>query len=129
MFSRLALIAAIAFTGITMSGYANAAGDIGKGKTVFNKCRACHSIKPEKNGVGPTMFGVIGRKAGSVAGFKRYKGLKTADWVWDEETLSNYLADPRKFTKSRTGKNSSMVLKLKKERDRNNVIEYLKTIK
>ena len=129
MIFRLFLITAVTMIGVTTGGYANAAGDVGKGKTVFNKCRACHSALPKKHGVGPSLFGIVGRKAGSEAGFKRYKGLKKADWVWDEAALDAYLADPRKFTKARTGTNSSMVLKTSKARDRNNLIEYLKTLK
>lgn len=129
MILRLLFIAATAMIGVAVGGHANAAGDVGKGKTVFNKCRACHSVIPNKHGVGPSLFGIVGRKAGGEAGFKRYKGLKKADWVWDEAALDAYLADPRKFTKARTGTNSSMVLKTKKARDRSNVIEYLKTLK
>ena len=111
------------------AGSALAAGDAKKGKKVFNKCKACHKIKAGKHGVGPSLAGIVGRKAGTVAGYKRYKGMKGADWVWNEALLSEYLTNPGKFTKARTGKKTSMVLKLKKQKDRDNVIAYLKAAK
>ena len=75
------------------------------------------------------MFKVVGRKAGSATGFKRYKGLKGADWAWNGATLEEYLTDPKKFVKSRTKRRSAMVFKLKNKRARDDVIAYLKTLK
>ena len=121
----LALLAAI----VVSTGPAKADGDAAKGKKVFNRCRACHSIKPGKNMTGPSLFGVVGRKAGTAEGYTRYHGLKDANWTWTEKLLMEYLKDPRKFDKEHTGKNSLMVLKLPKESDRENVIAYLKTLK
>ncbi|MCH8237141.1 MAG: c-type cytochrome [Proteobacteria bacterium] len=123
-FIALALAAGMALA----SGSALAAGDAAKGKKIFNKCKACHSIKAGKNKVGPSLAGVVGRKAGTAAGFKRYKGLKGADWTWDEALLDEYLTDPKKFAKARTGKKTSMVFKLKKAGQRADIIAYLKTL-
>ena len=103
-----------------------AAGDAAKGAKVFKKCKACHTVKLGKHKVGPSLAGVVGRKAGSAVGFKRYRGLKAADWSWDEKTLDEWLENPKKFAKDRNRK-SGMVFKLKKARDRENVIAYLKT--
>ena len=111
------------------AGSALAAGDAKKGKKVFNKCKACHTLKVGKHRVGPSLAGVIGRKAGGAEGFKKYKGMKGADWIWNEALLAEYLTNPGKFTKARTGKKTSMVLKLKKQKDRDNVIAYLKAAK
>ena len=105
-----------------------AGGDEARGKKVFKKCKACHSINLGKHKIGPSLANVLGRKAGSAEGFKRYKGLKGADWSWDEATLDKYLTDPKKFVKSRTKRRSAMVLKLKKKRDRDDVIAFLKTL-
>ncbi len=121
----VALAAAIALA----SGTAMAAGDADKGKKVFKKCKACHSIQAGKNKVGPSLAGIVGRKAGTATGFKRYKGMKGADWTWDEALIDEYLTDPKKFAKARTGKKTSMTVKLKKAADRANVIAYLNTLK
>ncbi len=117
----LALAAGMALA----SGSAWAAGDAAKGKKVFNKCKACHSIKAGKNKVGPSLAGVVGRKAGTAPGFKRYKGLKGSDITWDEASLDKWLANPKKFI----GKRTSMGFKLKKAGQRADVIAYLKTLK
>ncbi|MEE2745606.1 MAG: c-type cytochrome [Pseudomonadota bacterium] len=114
---------------LTILNEALSQSDIARGKKVFNKCKACHSLKKAKHKIGPSLYGLLGRKAGSETGYKRYKGLKGADWVWTENELMEYLADPKKYVKRKTGKRSSMILKLKKERDRTNVIGYLKSIK
>ena len=114
---------------ITVPTYAFADGDPVRGKKVFKKCKACHSIKAGKNKIGPSLFNIWGRKAGSAEGFKRYKGLKGAEWSWDAASLDGYLTDPKKFVKTRTKRRSAMVLKLKKKRDRDDVIAYLKSLK
>ncbi len=104
-------------------GAAHAAGDAAKGEKTFKKCKACHTInKGGKHKAGPNLFGVVGRKAGSTS-FKKYKGLKGSDIVWSEDNLDKWLKNPKKFI----GKKTSMVIKLKKEKDRKNVIAYLKS--
>ena len=72
------------------------------------------------------MAGIVGKDAGKTAGFKKYKGLKTADWKWDDANLNGWLENPKKWLKAKNGKKSSMVFKLKKAKDRANVIAYLK---
>ena len=122
----LLLFGAIQVLGATP---AIAGGDAVRGKKVFNKCKACHSIKAGKHKIGPSLAGIINRKAGTAKGFKRYKGLKGADWTWDQATLDEYLTNPKKFVKSRNKRKSAMILKLKKKRDRDDVIAYLKSLK
>ena len=112
---------------IFFAGSAIASGDAAKGKKVFKKCIACHALKEGKNKTGPSLAGIVGKKAGTVSGFKKYKGLKGADWVWDEKNLDGWLKNPKKWLKAKNGKKSRMVYKLKKAKDRANLIEYLKT--
>ncbi len=114
---------------VALAGGSAFADDPVKGEKVFKKCKACHSAKPGKNKVGPSLFGVFGRQAGTAEGFKKYRGLKGADWTWDEASLEEYLADPKKFVKKRGAKGTSMAFKLRKADQRAHVIAYLKTLK
>ncbi len=123
------LLAFAAALAVVLAGGQAYAGDAKKGAKVFKKCKACHTVKAGKHKVGPSLAGVVGRKAGTAEGFKKYKGLKGVDWVWDEALLDEYLKDPKKFTKKRGGKKAAMVFKLKKEKDRQNIIAYLMTVK
>jgi len=101
-------------------------GDAAKGETVFKKCTACHSVdQPAKNGIGPSLLGVVGRKAGSVAGFKYSDAMKNASIVWDDGSIDNYLKDPKGFVP----KNKMVFVGLPKESDRTDVIAFLKTKK
>ena len=126
IFPALGLAIAVALAG----GPAFAgAGDPVKGEKVFKKCKACHSAKPGKNKVGPYLFGVFGRQAGTAEGYKRYRGLKGADYTWDEALLEEYLMNPKNFVKKRGAKGTSMGFKLKKAAQRADVIAYLKTLK
>ena len=73
------------------------AGDPVKGKKVFRKCVACHSLQEGKNKMGPPLNNLLGRKAGSVDGYKYSKAMKNSGVVWDEESLDEFLTKPRKF--------------------------------
>ena len=105
-----------------------AAGDPTRGEKIFNKCQPCHALREGKHKIGPSLYQIIGKKAGTAAGFKRYRGLKGANWIWTEETLDLFLTNPKKFVKKKADKRSSMVLKLKKRKDRDDVISYLKSL-
>ena len=107
-----------------LSTTAVAAGDVAKGKRVFNKCKACHVVQKEKNRIGPHLVELFGRKAGSVEKFKYSKAMKNSGIVWDEKTLDAYLKKPRDFVKG-----TRMVFAgLRKEKDRENIIAYLKAV-
>jgi cytochrome c len=69
--------------------------DAAAGKTAFVECSACHSVN-DSNGVGPHLNGVIGRKAGSVAGFGYSSAMKQSNIVWNAASLENFLANPQK---------------------------------
>lgn len=108
------------------AGPAAAEGDAEAGKKVFKKCASCHSMEEGKKKIGPSLAGIVGRKAGTVEGFKYSKAMVEfgeGGGTWDEATLDQYLAKPKdliKGTKMAFGG-------LKKEADRANVIAYLKS--
>ncbi len=72
------------------------AADPAAGKAVFSSyCAICHSVQSGKNMVGPSLFGIIGRKTGSVPGFHYSPANQNANITWDEATLDKYLQSPR----------------------------------
>jgi len=74
------------------------AQDVEAGQKSFNKCRACHTVgETAKNGVGPMLNGLFGRKAGTIEGFKYSEANKNSGIVWDETNFAEYIKDPRKF--------------------------------
>ena len=117
----LATMAAMALA----AGTARAEGDPALGKTQFNKCAACHSIKAGENKIGPSLHGIVGRPAHSVEGFSYSEPMKNYNVTWDPATLDHYLADPRG-----TVPGTKMIfVGLKKEDERTNLIAYLETLK
>jgi cytochrome c2 len=61
----------------------------------FAVCKACHSIEPGKNGIGPSLAGVFGAKAGVVPGFEFSDAMKNSGLTFNQATLERYLTDPR----------------------------------
>jgi len=96
-------------------------GDASAGRLVFRKCQACHSIEAGKNMLGPSLAGVIGRKAGAEAGYNYSPAMKSADIVWSPQTLDQYLTDPAKVVPG----NKMPFPGLKTDHDRADVIAYL----
>jgi len=94
------------------------------GESLYKKkCKVCHSLEAGKNGIGPSLAGIMGRTAGTREGFTRYNGLIGSDIVWTPITMDAWLTNPKKFI----GKKSSMMAKVRKATERAAIIEYLKT--
>ena len=96
--------------------------DLVKGKKVFKKCVACHSLEEGKNKIGPPLNNLLGRKAGSVKGYKYSKAMKNSGVVWNEESLDKFLAKPRKFIP----KTKMSFRGIKKKSLRDDLISFLK---
>lgn len=116
------LSAAAAVAALVAAGPASAEGKAEEGKKVFNQCKACHSVEAGKNGVGPSLKGVIGRKSGTVDGFKYSDQMKNANIVWNDDALAKYLKNPKEFIPG----NKMVFVGLKKESQIEDVIAYLK---
>jgi cytochrome c len=75
---------------------AAAAGDPVAGKAVFQStCAICHAVQAGQNKIGPSLFGIVGRKTGSVPGYNYSPANMGANLTWDEATLDKYLESPR----------------------------------
>ncbi|MBM3507659.1 MAG: c-type cytochrome [Alphaproteobacteria bacterium] len=82
---------AVAIEGLQV---AQAAGNATAGATAFIRCRVCHTVeRGEPNRVGPNLFGVVGRKAATVAGFNYSDPMKNSNITWDDATLNRYIQD------------------------------------
>ena len=77
-------------------GAAFAAGDPVQGEKRFEDCATCHATQPNTEGVGPSLFGVFGRKAGEVAEFRYSPALKRSGIVWTEQSIDAFIGDPQK---------------------------------
>ena len=60
----------------------------------FAQCKACHSVEPGDHGIGPSLAGIWGNKAGSAAGFEASEAMKNSGLTWNQANLSRFLADP-----------------------------------
>ncbi|SNR24437.1 cytochrome C [Paracoccus sediminis] len=124
---RFAIIGALLSAALATPVLAQEAGDAAAGEKEFRKCKACHMIQsPEgedvvKGGaVGPNLYGVMGRPAGSQEGYNYSDALialKDSGEVWTPEDLAAYITDPNKFVQEKTGDSSArtkMTFKLNK---------------
>ncbi len=100
---------------------ASGTGDATNGEKVFKKCRACHQAVEGKNGVGPSLWGVVGRAVASVEGFNYSDAMLSRGGTWDFAALDAFLSDPKG-----TVPGTKMTFPgLKSEQDRLDVITYL----
>ncbi|MGX7872189.1 c-type cytochrome [Mesorhizobium sp. ORM6] len=101
-----------------------AAGDADAGKKVFTKCMVCHEATTDTNKIGPSLHGVIGRKAGSLPSFNYSDAMKKAGaggLVWDETNIAAYIKAP----KVKVPGNKMPFAGLQNDTDIANVIAYL----
>mgnify|MGYP001370790516 CR=1 FL=1 len=99
-----------------------AMGDLAHGEKVFKKCSACHMIASDgKNMIGPNLWNVIGRKAGSVSDYKYSKAMVAYAKQWSFEEMNSYLIKPQAYIKG----TKMAFAGLRKEKDRASVILYM----
>ena len=113
----LALLASVVLTQSTAYAF-----DPAKGEKVFLRCKACHSAeKNAKHRIGPKLWGIIGKKAGTQENFKYSSAMENFGKIWDQKTLDAYLEKPTKIVPG-----SRMVfVGIKDPQQRSDLIAYL----
>jgi cytochrome c len=106
--------------------YAHAAGNSATGAALFNRCALCHSAtKGGGNKIGPNLFGVVGRKAGTYPGFSYSAAMKKSGIVWTPAKLDAYLAAPQQVVPG----NSMPFAGIADAPQRADLVAYLATLK
>jgi cytochrome c len=114
------VVLAVAISALAERAWAGGlAGDAARGETLYEACQDCHSL--DKNDVGPRHRGVFGRKAASLPDYDYSDALKSANIVWNDETLDKWLTDPQAVVPG-----TKMFFHLDNPQDRADVIAYLK---
>jgi cytochrome c len=108
---------------LAMAGPGGAsAQDAAAGEKVFAVCKACHQIGgTAKNAVGPVLNGIIGRQAGTRAGYSYTDANKNSGLTWDEATFRDYIKDPR----TKIPGTKMLYPGLKNERKTDDLLAYL----
>ena len=119
----LAGLTAIVMLAGSTAAYAGPPANAANGAVVFKKCAMCHSVDPSgKNGLGPNLRGVVNRKAAAITGFTYSPAMKASGLVWNDETLSRFLAAPRTVVPG----TKMIFIGLPKPEDQADVIAFLK---
>lgn len=114
-------IAVLAFAATSAS--AQVQGDPKRGANIYRSCTSCHSLLEDVHLTGPSLAGLWGKKAASIAAFRRYSpALKSADLVWDENSLNAWLSDPQAMLPQ----NYMTFRGIENEKDRSDLIAFLK---
>lgn len=92
---------------------------------MFALCQSCHATQPGRNGIGPSLAGMVGRKAASVEGFSYSPALRAANLTWDRATLDQWLAGPMKMVPGTRMVYAGMVDPAKRQE----MIDYMETLK
>lgn len=122
---KAALWIAMAATGL-VAAEARAA-DPAEGEKIFRRsCGACHiATKEGPKRLGPPLFGIVGRKAGTIEGFRYSEANKNSNLTWTPEVLNEYLIDPKKKIPGTT----MAFAGIKNDTERANLVAYLETLK
>src|SRR6478752_7012247 len=120
--NRMRSLMVVALLAVACSGEVRAQ-DAAAGEKVFGVCKACHQIgENAKNGVGPLLNGIIGRKAGSAPGYSYTAANKDSGLTWDEPTFREYIKDP----KAKVPGTKMIYAGLKDEQKTNDLVAFLK---
>lgn len=88
------MMASLLPLGVALAPAAHAGGGLPGAGVFASECAECHSAAPGKNKKGPTLFGVVGRSAGSVPDYRYSDAMKKTQWTWSDDKLRSYLSQP-----------------------------------
>jgi cytochrome c2 len=117
-------LAVAAPIGIVLAATPSPAGDPAAGQRAFATCAGCHSVQPNKNGIGPSLAGVAGRDAGSAPGYQYSPGMAHAQFTWDAAHLDEFLAHPQSVVHG-----TKMYAAVPIAQQRGDIIAYLNSLK
>jgi cytochrome c len=101
------------------------AADVENGQAKFALCKSCHTATAGgESAVGPNLYGVFGRKAGSLPGFTYSDGVKALGYAWDAETIDRWITNPRAVVPG----TKMTYAGLESAKDRIDVVAYLKVL-
>ncbi len=124
---RLALLrstfAAIALFATLTAAHAQTSRDAGQ-MAYKNACRTCHSIREGDHRLGPSLYGIVGKKAGMVSGYNSSPAMRQSGIVWDENNLDRFIADPEAVVHGNAMKPYGGIAS---EEERQKIISYLKS--
>ena len=123
MTQKFAIVVAALLAG---AAAARAEGDATRGEKKFEECVACHSIDRTAQGVGPSLYGLFGRKAGMVEDFRYSPAMKRSGILWTPQAVDTFIADPQAAVPANRMPYAGMT----SESDRADLVAYLqKTFK
>jgi cytochrome c len=121
---RTVVIAAVCAIYPTPSPSSSA--DVESGQLVFNNaCRTCHTTNKGDNRLGPNLYKIVGRKAGSLPNYAYSSAMKGADFIWDEAKLNRFIANPDEMV---PGNSMKPYGGLASAEDRDKVIAFLRSL-
>jgi cytochrome c len=95
--------------------------NIASEEAIFTQCSACHSLKDGDNKIGPSLYHLIDRKAGTSTGFRYSSAVKNSQIIWTKDTLDQFLENPQKILPG----NRMPYSGLENKKDRETLIDYL----
>jgi cytochrome c len=142
MFRTMMLVAAVCLVSTAASAQSQAPGDASAGQRSYLKCQTCHVVADDEGNIlagrptpiGPNLYGMIGRPAASVDGFRYSPSLTAAGeagLVWNEETFVAYLLDPNGFVREYlddSSARSTMPFRLQDSQEARNLAAYLNSL-